>query len=68
MWRVLFSFFRLRTQRSKKENHVKGLRTVNCVYLHVFSIQIAAREQEQVQEQKALYHSITLIRRKSLEL
>ena len=37
---------------------MKGLRTVKCVYLHVFFIQIAARQQNQVQEHKALYHSI----------
>ena len=36
---------------------MKGLRTVKCVYLHAFFIQIAARQQKQVQEHKALYHS-----------
>ena len=51
-------FFRLRAPRSKKENDGKGLCTVKCIYLHVFFIQIAARQQKQVQEHKALYHSI----------
>ena len=48
----------MRALRSKEKNHVKGLRTAKCVYLHVFFIQIAARLQKQVQEHKALYHSI----------
>ena len=39
-------------------NHVKSLHTVKYVYLHVFFIQIAARQQKHVQEHKALYHSI----------
>ena len=51
-------FFPFARSKIKKENHVKGLRTVKCVYLHVFFIQIAARQQKQVQEHKALYHSI----------
>ena len=51
-------FFPFARLKIKKENHVKGLRTVKCVYLHVFFIQIAARQQKQVQEHKALYHSI----------
>lgn len=37
---------------------MKVLRTVKCIYLHVHFIQIAATQQKQVQEQKALYHSI----------
>ena len=37
---------------------MKGLRTVKCVYLHEFFIQIAARQQKQLQEHKALFHSI----------
>ena len=51
-------FFPFVRSKIKKENHVKGLRTVKCVYLHVFFIQIAARQQNQVQEHKSLYHSI----------
>ena len=51
-------FFPFARSKIKKENHVKGLHTVKCVYLHVFFMQIAARQQKQVQEHKALYHSI----------
>jgi len=54
----LFSFFPFARSKIIKENHVKGLHTVKCVYLHAFFIQIAARQQKQVQEYKALYHSI----------
>jgi len=54
-----FAFvFPFARSKIKKEKHVKGLRTVTCVSLHAFFIQIAARQQKQVQEQKALYHSI----------
>ena len=52
----MFSFFCLHAQTMF--NHVKGLHTVKYVYLHVFFIQIAARQQKHVQEHKALYHSI----------
>jgi len=51
-------FFPFARSKIKKGNQVKGLRTVECVYLHAFFIQIAARQQKQVQEHKALYHSI----------
>ena len=51
-------FFPFARSKIKQENHVKGLRTVKCVYLHVFFIQIAAGQQKQVQEHKTLYHSI----------
>ena len=51
-------FFPFSRPKIKKENHVKDVRTVTCVYLHVFFIQIAARQQKQLQEHKALYHSI----------
>ena len=37
---------------------MKRLCTVKCFYLHVFFIQIAAGQQKQVLEHKALYHSI----------
>lgn len=51
-------FFPFAPSKIKKENHLKGLCTVKCVYLHVFFLQIAASQQNQVQEHKALYHSI----------
>lgn len=51
-------FFPFAPSKIKKENHLKGLRTVNCVYLHVFFLQSAASQQNQVQEHKTLYHSI----------
>ena len=60
----MFSFFPFARLKIKNENHVKGLRAVKCVYLHVFFIQIAARQQKQVQEHKALYNSINSYSRK----
>ena len=54
----MFSFFPFAPSKIKKENHLKGLCTVKCVYLQVFFLQIAASQQNQVQEHKALYHSI----------
>ena len=51
-------FFPFAHSKIKKENHVKGLRTVKYVYLHLFFIKIAARQQKQLQEHKALYHII----------
>ena len=60
-------FFPFVRSKIKKENHVKGLRTVKCVYLHVFFIQIAARQQNQGQEHKRPSTTAsTLIRRSPL--
>ena len=51
-------FFPFARSKIKKENHVKLLRTVKYVYLHVFFTKIAAGQKKQIQEHKAVYHII----------